>query len=188
MARRRDDNRFLAVALPHAELLYRVARRLAQNTHEAEELVQETYLKAHKAFARFEEREFGVRPWLLRILHNTFLNRRERALRAPRSAGDSLDRMPAGHASTLPERPADLDYDLLDQEVKAAIDKLPVEFRSVLVLWAIKELTYQEIADVLDIPVGTVMSRLHRARRQLIGELEVLARENRWLPSSEPKR
>lgn len=180
-----SDKTFESLALPHFELLYRVARRLSGSEHEAEELVQETYLKAYKAFARFEEREFGIRPWLLRILNNTFLNNRARAKRAPRTAEQQeLEERGGDGASHATEPNGELDYDHLDAEVRTAIEQLQPEFRSVLLMWAVRDLSYQEIADALEIPIGTVMSRLHRARQQLHKSLATLARENRWISTS----
>jgi RNA polymerase sigma-70 factor, ECF subfamily len=168
---------FEALAIPHLDAVYRVARRLARDEHGAEDLVQETYLKAYKAFGRFEVREFGVRPWLLKILYNTFLNRQARGKKGPRSADQqTLEQV---HADESYTGPPELDYENLDQEVRRAIDDLPAEFRSVLLLWATMELSYQEIADILGVPIGTVMSRLHRARQQLAQQLESFAREHR---------
>lgn len=172
-----NEESFEALALPHLDTVYRVARRLTRDEHEAEDLVQETYLKAQGAFSRFEVREFGIRPWLLRILHNTFLNRQARARRAPRATDQqTLEQVACDGA---PLAPPELNYEHLDQEVKLAIDRLPAEFRSVLLLWATMEMTYQEIADALGVPIGTVMSRLHRARQQLARALHDFAREHR---------
>ena len=174
------DNSFEALALPHLEAAYRLARRLARQEHDAEDLVQETYLKAQKAFSTFEMRKFGMKPWLLRILHNTFLNRQSRESKAPIATDQKmLEEMnqTADVGSTL--HPPELDYDQVDQEVKHAIDNLGPEFRSVLLLWSTMELSYKEIADVLSVPVGTVMSRLHRARQQLVRSLGDFARKNR---------
>jgi RNA polymerase sigma-70 factor (ECF subfamily) len=170
-----SENSFEALALPHMELVYRIARRLTRDHHEAEDLVQETYLKAYAAFGRFEMRQFGIRPWLLRILNNTFLNRQQRQQRAPRAADQqALDEIHADDpVITAPE----LDFEHLDGEVKAALDSLSPEFRSVLLLWATMEFSYKEIAEILEVPVGTVMSRLHRARKQLIDALAEYARE-----------
>lgn len=176
---RADDTSFEALALPHLESLYRIARRLTQNEHEAEDLVQETYLKAYRAFASYEARAFGIKPWLLRILHNTFLNRLSREKRAPRAVDQQLlDQSSSNSASLVPP---ELDYEDLDEEVVRALDRLPPEFRAVLLLWATMELSYQEIADVLEVPIGTVMSRLHRARRLMIGALQAYARQRRLL-------
>jgi len=172
-------DRFTDLAVPHLEMVYRIARRLTRNEHEAEDLVQETYLKAYRAFGRFQMREFGIRPWLLKILHNTFLNRQARQKRAPRATDQAtLDQtQPASASASGPEAPPALDYEQLDGEVKRAIDALPNDFRSVLLLWATMELSYQEIADILGVPIGTVMSRLHRARLQVTRALHDYARE-----------
>lgn len=166
---------FEELALVHLDLLYRVARRLARDPHEAEDLVQETYLKAYKAFGSFEVREFGVRPWLLKILNNTFINRLARQKRAPKATDQQL--LEEGQSGDLPPPPS-LEYEHLDEEVREALDGLSPEFRSVLLLWATNELSYQEIAEVLDVPIGTVMSRLHRARQQLARALDDYAREH----------
>ena len=175
-----SQSTFEELAVPHLETVYRVAKRLARRDDVAEDLVQETYLKAYKAFGRFEMREFGIRPWLLKILHNTFLNRYAREQRAPKATDQTtLEQMrEAPDAASASEAPPELDFEHLDEEVKAAIDSLAEEFRSVLLLWATMELSYQEIADILDVPIGTVMSRLHRARQQLAKKLKDYAAEH----------
>lgn len=178
------DNSFEALALPHLEAVYRLGRRLCRNEHEAEDLVQETYLKAYKAFGRFEMREFGMKPWLLKILHNTFLNRQSRENRAPRATDhQTLERIHGGADNPGSNGLPTLDYEDIDEEVKQAIEALAPEFRSVLLLWATMELSYKEIAETLSVPIGTVMSRLHRARQQLAGTLTEFARENRIVAS-----
>jgi RNA polymerase sigma-70 factor, ECF subfamily len=178
------DKSFEEQALPHLETLYRVARRLTRNEHEAEDLVQETFLKAYRAFASFEMREFGIKPWLLKILHNTFLNRQARENRAPTAADQkNLEQMyEATPSASAPAGLPEVDYEQLDEEVKQAIDTLAPEFRSVLLLWATMELSYQEIAETLGVPIGTVMSRLHRARQQLNRALKDYARAHRLIP------
>lgn len=174
-----DDKSFEALALPHLEVVYRVARRLTRNDHEAEDLVQETYLKAYRAFADLEVREYGLRPWLLKILNNTFLNRRARERKQAATDQQALVDLQADDARVIPP---ELDYDALDDEVKRALDEVAPEFRQVLLLWATMEFRYQEIADILEVPIGTVMSRLHRARQQLARRLHDYARENRLVP------
>ena len=165
-----DTKSFDSLALPHLDVVYWVARRLARHEQEAEDLVQETYLKAYKAFETFQLREYGVRPWLLKILNNTFLNHRAREKRAPRAADQrTLEETKAVDADY--GAPPDLDYEKLDEEVKHALDKLAPDFRTVMLLWATTEMSYQEIADTLELPIGTVMSRLHRGRRLLAGQL-----------------
>lgn len=174
-----DEKSFETLALPHLDLVYRVARRLSRDDHEAQDLVQETYLKAYRAFDRYEVRKFGIKPWLLKILNNTFLNRQSRARRAPKATDQqTLDQT---QATERPVVPPELDFENLDEEVKHALDDLKPEFRAVVLLWATNELSYQEIADVLDVPIGTVMSRLHRARQQLTRALDEFASEHRIL-------
>lgn len=170
---------FARLALPHTDAVFRVARRLCNSDHEAEDLVQETYLKALKGFAEFELRNFGIKPWLLRILHNTFLNRRARDQRAPRATDPAALHAVAVESDRHTPELASLDLDRLDEEVKQAMDELSDEFRIVLILWASMELSYQEIADTLDVPIGTVMSRLHRAKRQMIERLAEYAKGQR---------
>ncbi len=171
-----ENRSFEALAMPHLDLLYRVAYRLTRREHEAEDLVQETFLKAYRAFDSFEEREFGIRPWLLRILHNTYLNRAARERRAPRATEQqTLAQTEASEVAHLPV----LDLEQVDDQVKQAVDGLSPEFRAVVLLWATGEFSYQQIADALELPIGTVMSRLHRARRQLARALHDFAREHR---------
>lgn len=179
--KRIDGRSFEEIAVPHMDTVYRIALRWAGDRHEAEDLVQETYLKAYKAFGRFEMRDFGIRPWLVRILHNTCLNRAAQRKKSPSVAEQQVLEQMVGTtdgARNL-EAPPTLDYERLDSEVKNALERLTPEFQEVLTLWATMEFSYQEIADALEIPIGTVMSRLHRARQQLARELADYARENR---------
>ncbi len=176
---RQPEQSFESLALPHLDVVYRVARRLTRDDHEAEDLVQETYLKAYRAFERYEQREFGIRPWLLRILNNTFLNRIAREKKAPKATDQQTLEETQSSVVASSGIPPELDYEKLDAEVKQALDHLSPDFRTVMLLWATMEFSYQEIADILELPIGTVMSRLHRARKQLTGELEEFARERR---------
>ncbi|MDX2199561.1 MAG: sigma-70 family RNA polymerase sigma factor [Phycisphaerae bacterium] len=160
---------FEEIALPHLDVLYRYARRLTPDAHAAEDLVQDTYLKAYKAFGKFELREFGVRPWLLKILHNTFLNGEAKKKHAAHSTEPQvLDTARAAAEIGSVEGDLQIDLDGLDDEVKRALEQLSPDFRSILLLWASMELSYQEIAEILSVPIGTVMSRLHRARQQMM--------------------
>ena len=161
---------FETLALEQIDALYRAARVLTRDVVRAQDLVQETYLRALAARDSFELREqlrdSGMKAWLLRILHNLGIRSQQRELRQPHS-DHPLDDFSA------PPAPAALgvDWDDMDQELKQAIQRLPGEYQLVLLLWAVEELNYKEIADVLDIPLGTVMSRLHRARQRLREEL-----------------
>lgn len=176
----RDEKDFEALVLPQMDTVYRVARRLTQNEHEAQDLVQETYLRAFKAFGRFELREFGVRPWLLKILHNAFLNGRQKQSRSERlSESRTLEQVEDASSARFVVGPPDLDYEQLDGEVRAAIDRLPDDFRIVLLLWGTMDLSYEEISEIVGVPIGTVMSRLHRARQKLVRDLHEYAREHR---------
>ncbi|MBX3396080.1 MAG: sigma-70 family RNA polymerase sigma factor [Phycisphaerae bacterium] len=161
---------FERVALCHLDLVYRIALQLTGDVHTAEDLVQETFLRAHRAFDRFELREYGAKPWLLRILHNVFFTRCGTSARAPTMAEDmSLDDIAAEleltpvHLSEVGEP----DWELFDEELKAAVMAMPPDHRAVLLLWALGDLSYKEIAKVLGCAMGTVMSRLFRARQQL---------------------
>ena len=159
----RDE--FVRLALAEIDAVDRVARSLARSGAEADDLVQETYLRALKASDGFRLESFGIRPWLLRILHNVHLNRAKREQKQPAAtAAEHLEAM----ASETPPLPAD---GFNDVHLDRALDDLPPELRSILILWAVDELSYKEIAEVVGIPIGTVMSRLHRARHRLTGLL-----------------
>jgi RNA polymerase sigma-70 factor, ECF subfamily len=166
--------RFEEVVLCHLNLLYRVAFRLCGNADEAEDIVQETCLRAHRAFGGFELREYGAKPWLLKILHNTFVTRRQQARRAPSLMSEAdLDDL-AGAVQREPLvgiTEGKVNWEEFDEELKSAVEALAPEYRSALVLWAMGDLSYKEIAEVLDCALGTVMSRLHRARQMLMKSL-----------------
>ncbi len=170
--------RFEEHALPHLDNVFRMARRLTRDQAEADDLVQETYVRAFRAFEKFELREHGVKPWLLKILHNTFYTFRGKANRQPVLLDEvSFDQFPS--QSKSPEDPIpgleNIDWDAIDEELKHAVDSLQPEYREVLLLWAFEELSYKEIAEVCECAVGTVMSRLYRARQLLGAKLKDFA-------------
>jgi RNA polymerase sigma-70 factor (ECF subfamily) len=186
------NRRFEEVVLCHLNLLYRVAFRLTGNSDEAEDLVQETCLRAHRAFGGFELREYGAKPWLLKILHNAFLSRREQARKTPSLMDDAgLDDFAAAvkHKPLVGLPEGRVDWEGFDEELKSAVDALTPEYRMVLVLWALGDLSYKEIADVLGCALGTVMSRLHRARQVLMKSLGEYASQRgiRVKPDDEKK-
>jgi RNA polymerase sigma-70 factor (ECF subfamily) len=163
---------FVRLAMAELDAVDRVARGLARDPATAADLVQETYLNALKAHDRFELEAYGIRPWLLRILHNVHVNRVKRDRREPAGlSGEQLDAVvgPEAPAPGTPGEPADDGGPLVfdDAGLNAALDALPAELRTILILWAVDELSYKEMADVLSVPIGTVMSRLHRARQRL---------------------
>jgi RNA polymerase sigma-70 factor (ECF subfamily) len=155
---------FEELAMPLFDQLYNFAHWLAQDRAEAEDLVQETYVKGLKGFSSFQSGT-NFRAWMYRILRNTFLTSRT-GLKA--TATVPLD------AEDSPELPAAVDTPetiLIErsqhQLLREAMEALPLHFREILLLCEVEEMSYHEIADTLSIPVGTVMSRLSRARREL---------------------
>ena len=155
---------FEAEALPHLDRLFRLAMWFERNRSEAEDLVQETMMQALQSFHRFQ-RGTNCRAWLSTILQNVRSNRRRARGRSP-LADDPDDRI--GQATPfVPPVP----QELTDEELLGALARIPVVFQEVIVLCDVEELTYKEIADALAIPLGTVMSRLHRGRALLRAEL-----------------
>src|SRR2546427_1731866 len=166
---------FEAEALASLDSLYRAALRLTRNPAEAEDLVQDTYLKAFRSADRFEPGT-NLRAWLFTILHNTARNRaRDRARDVVRADSEAVDRVAevwpasADGAGATPE--SLLLRDTLDPDLQLALDALPDAFREAVWLRDVEEFSYAEIAEMLSIPVGTVMSRLSRGRRMLFERL-----------------
>src|SRR5712672_3092942 len=168
---------FEAEALAQLDALYRAALRLTRVPADAEDLVQETYLKAFRAANRFEPGT-NLRAWLFTILHNTARNRaRDRARDTVTIDSEVVDRAadapaPGGRSAGAAETPESLLIrDTLAPELQAAIDALPDAFRQAVWLRDVEEFSYAEIAEMLSIPVGTVMSRISRGRRMLFDRL-----------------
>ena len=153
-------------ALEYVDSLYGAARRLTRNPADAEDLVQETYLKAIRFVARFR-RGTSLKAWLHTILHNTFLNSRRRAARESLAAtGDSME-LSAAPLSRAPTPEQLLLRRALAGDLQAAIDSLPEVYRQAVWLRDVEEFSYREIAAILDVAPGTVMSRIARGRRML---------------------
>jgi len=180
-----DDSRLRRVfadeALPHVGALLRTALRLTRNRQDAEDLVQDTMVKAWRFFDRYEPGT-NCKAWLFKILTNTRINQYERQARRPVEADlEAVEATLAAPESVRLDAPTRGELtafaDLLDDEVKAALDAVPEPFRVVLVLAAVEGFAYKEIASVLDGPIGTVMSRLFRARKLLQASLRRYARE-----------
>ena len=159
---------FEAEALPHAQRLFRLAMWFEGNRAEAEDLVQETMMQALRSFHRFQPGT-NCRAWLTTILQHVRSNRRRARGRSP-LVEDPDDRI----AETVPFVPP-VPQHLMDEEILDALARLPPSFQEVIVLCDVEELTYKEIAEALAIPIGTVMSRLHRGRALLRSELGALA-------------
>jgi RNA polymerase sigma-70 factor, ECF subfamily len=160
---------FEQLAMPHFERLYNFACWLTQDRQEAEDLVQETYAKALKGFSSFEPGT-NFRAWIYKILRNTFLTSRtglKATATVPLDVEDNEEVLP-----TATETPESILLQRSDwQRVQQAMERLPVAYREVLLLCEVEEMSYQEISSTLGIPIGTVMSRLSRARKTLRADL-----------------
>jgi RNA polymerase sigma-70 factor (ECF subfamily) len=170
---------FEQLALAQLDALYRMARRLTRDPSRSDDLVQETFARALRSRDNFQLQEYGIKPWLLRIMYNLHLNRADREKRQPASATDEALEQGSHSADELPIDPAS--FQAMDQQLVKALDDLPEDYRTVMLLWAVEELSYKEIADTLEIPVGTVMSRLFRARQRLAAQLKDYATEQRLI-------
>lgn len=161
-------------ALSHIDALYRTAYRMSGNAMDAEDLVQETYLRAFRSLHQFRVGT-NLRAWLFKILTNAFINDYRKRSRRPRST--SLDNVEeyylynhlidSGIQPSISRPEDEVLASIPDEAVLAALDALPEEFRQVVLLADVEGFSYREIAEIMSTPIGTVMSRLHRARRRL---------------------
>jgi RNA polymerase sigma-70 factor (ECF subfamily) len=169
-ARDAEREAFAADALAFLDGLYGTALRLSRNADQAQDLVQDTYLKAFRSADRFTAGT-NLKAWLYTILHNTWRNRRRDGARSRVEFDSDAVDLAADGATAAGERrdsPEDrLLRDVMDEDLKAALDGLPEAFREAVWLRDVEELSYQEIADALAVPIGTVMSRISRGRKQL---------------------
>jgi RNA polymerase sigma-70 factor (ECF subfamily) len=175
-----DEDGFSSEALEFLDSLYGAALRLTRNADRAQDLVQDTYLKAIRARQQFAAGT-NLKAWLYTILHNTWRNRQRDGARSRVDFdSDAVERSSEGWGEhRLVETPESLLLrDTLNADLQAALDGLGEMFREVVWLRDVDELSYQEIADVLEIPIGTVMSRLSRGRKQLYLALIRLRSEN----------
>lgn len=177
---RARKERFEREALPLLSTLYPAALRMTRNPSDAEDLVQETFLRAYRGFDGFEEGT-NLKAWMYRILTNTFINSYRKRQRQPVTVpeGDLQERAVWERAEEVVESSAELEVleRMPDEEIKAALDDLPEGFRMAVWLADVEGFSYMEIAEILDIPIGTVMSRLHRGRKALQRALLGMARE-----------
>jgi RNA polymerase sigma-70 factor, ECF subfamily len=178
----RARREFETLALEHVDPLYSAALRLTKNERDAEDLVQDAFLRAFRFFDKFE-RGTNIKAWLFKILTNTFINRYRRKVKertvvegaAREGFNERFVARDANEGSANPEQY--LFERLLSDDVLGAIDDLPIDFRLVVILADLQEFSYKEIAEILDCPVGTVMSRLFRGRKLLQKTLATYAVE-----------
>lgn len=175
-------------AIPHLDALFNFALKMTGDSDEADDLVQETYLKAFRFFDKFEKGT-NCKAWLFRIMKNTYINKYRKETKEP----DKVDYeevenfyenvKPSSTDSAHLEK--DIFDNLLDDELSDAINSLPDDFKTVVILCDIEGYTYEEIADFIDVPVGTVRSRLHRARKMLFTKLQKYASEGGYISKDE---
>ena len=190
-----DQARFAEQAMEHMDSLYAGALRMTRKPADAEDLVQETYLKAYRGFGGFEEGT-NLKAWLFRILTNTYINKYRQQQRRPDESADIDDvedfylyrRLGGIDHARISQSAEDQLFELItDDEVKGALESLPESFRMAVLLADVEGFAYKEIAEILDIPIGTVMSRLHRGRKALQKALFDFAVERGLIdPETEP--
>jgi len=175
------ESRFEAEALPLLPGMYSAAYRLTRNPSDAEDLVQETFLRAYRAFHQFESGT-NLKAWLYRILMNTFINSYRKRQREPQTVSDEeiadwylYSKM--NEAGLEPSAETSVIESLPDEEVQEALSSLPEQFRVAVLLADVEGFSYKEIAEITGVPIGTVMSRLHRGRKALQKRLWDVVRE-----------
>jgi len=182
---------FEAAAMPFVDALYNTAYRMTRNAEDAEDLVQEAYLKAYKYYDKFEEGT-NFKAWLFKIMKNTFINNYRKKQQAPPQSDfadieESFETQVSEEAGQkkIKNPEEELLQDVLDEDVQRAIDELPPDYRMVVLLADLENFSYKEIAEILDVPVGTVMSRLYRGRRLLEKVMLEYARDHGYIGEQE---
>jgi RNA polymerase sigma-70 factor (ECF subfamily) len=184
---------FDSQVMPYVDSLYNTAYRMTRSAEDAEDLVQETFFKAYKYYDKFEEGT-NLKAWLFKILKNTFINNYRKKKLEPRSVDfaeieDSFERIVRRDNSEQPADPeAEYFSGVLDDDVKRALDSLPYDYRMVVILADLEDFSYKEIAEILDCPVGTVMSRLYRGRKLLEKALLKYARQHGYIRGGQPNK
>ena len=170
---------FEELALQSMDSLYGVALRMTRDVTEAQDLVQDVFLRAYRFFDRFEKGT-NFKAWLFKILKNVYINKYRRESRMPQMV--DVFGVEASNSLQISKTPENEVFDkLLDDEITDAMDALPEEFRFAIVLSDLQGFSYKEIAEILDCPIGTVMSRLHRGRKLLRDSLYGYAKERGYI-------
>jgi RNA polymerase sigma-70 factor (ECF subfamily) len=184
---------FEAAAMPFVDALYNTAYRMTRNAEDAEDLVQETYLKAYRYYDKFEQGT-NFKAWLFKIMKNTFINNYRKRQLSPTLSDfadieESFENQVSEEAARQNKNPEEeLLENVLDGDVQKALEKLPDDYRMVVILADLEGFSYKEIAEILEVPVGTVMSRLYRGRRLLEAAMLEFAREYGYLREREPAK
>ncbi|TVQ66086.1 MAG: sigma-70 family RNA polymerase sigma factor [Balneolaceae bacterium] len=160
--------------LPHLDALYNFGLRLTSDPNDAEDLVQDTIVKAYRFFSSYEKGT-NAKAWLFRILKNSYINNYRRKSKKPQEV--DYDEVATFYETVRAERTETSDLEdkmfreLIDDDLSRALDSIPEDFRTVVLLCDVEDFTYEEIANMLDVPIGTIRSRLHRGRNLLKAEL-----------------
>ena len=170
---------FEELALQYMDSLYSVALRMTKNPGEAQDLVQDAYLRAYRFFDKFEPGT-NFKAWLFKILKNVYINKYRKELRKPQMVDiSSVEALNSLQGPTTPED--EIFNKLLDDDVTRAMDALPEDFRLAIMLADLDGLSYKDVAKILDCPIGTVMSRLHRGRKLLKNNLYEYAKAHGYV-------
>ena len=160
--------------IPHLDALYNFGLRLTSDPNDAEDLVQDTIVKAYRFFSSYEKGT-NAKAWLFRILKNSYINNYRKKSKKPQEV--DYDEVATFYETIRAERTESSDLEdkmfreLIDDDISNALDEIPEDFRTVVLLCDVEEFTYEEIANMLDVPIGTIRSRLHRGRNLLKAQL-----------------
>ena len=184
---------FETAAMPYVDALYNTAYRMTRNVEDAQDLVQETYLKAYKYYDKFSEGT-NFKAWLFKIMKNTFINNYRKKQRIPPQSdfadveGGLESRVREDATSRIKSPEEEFLENIVDEQVQAAVDGLPPDYRMAVILADLEGFSYKEIAEILDVPVGTVMSRLYRGRKLMEEAMLEYARERGYIRNGDPQK
>lgn len=185
---------FEAATMPYVDSLYNTAYRLTRNAADAEDLVQEAYLKAYRHYDKFQEGT-NLKAWLFKIMKNTFINNYRKNQRVPPQSdfaeleqGGLEGKVREDAAGRIKDPEEEFLATIVDEQVQEALDSLSEDYRMAVILADLENFSYKEIAEILEVPVGTVMSRLYRGRKQLEEVMLEYARSRGYLRSGEPRK